>query len=142
MKLVGNKVLLYIEPKFKNNKLTLDELTIKMFNELKPVISQEFGPFRKTPENWGSYGRDKNKNIIFNPGIMYMGHHTCVCGANSSGCDYLLSNGLITNLLCVHYLACHRAEVPPVELEKVRNLESSSTLLEEDKELFDRLLKG
>lgn len=145
MKLFGKKVLLYVEPKFKKNKFTADELTIKMFNELKPIISQEFS-FKKIPENWGSYGIAKDeynkKTVVFRPRIMYMGHHTCVCGANSSGCDYLLSNGLITNLLCVHYLACHRSEIPPSELEKVGNLESSPILLDEDKELFEELVQS
>ena len=142
MKITGKKVLLYIEPKFNKDKNpVIDELTIKMFNEIKPILLQEYNPFSKMPSNWGSYGRGKSKEIVFHPGVISLGHHKCICGATSSGCDYLLSNGLITNLLCVHYLAYHRNEVSPVELEKVRNLNSSSILLEEDKDFFYKISK-
>ena len=141
MKLYGKNVLLFIEPKFKNNKkIIIDDLSIKMFNEFKPVISQAYSPFEDFPSNWGSYGRQDGK-VVFNAGKISLGHHECVCGAISSGCDYLLSNGMITNLLCVHYLTCHRNEISHSELEKVRSLNSSPILLGEDKEFFEKLIQ-
>lgn len=58
----------------------------------------------------------------FAVGDRVRGWHTCACGATSSNQDYLLSNGMITNSLCVHYLAMHRSEVPIAELRKVLTL--------------------
>lgn len=52
----------------------------------------------------------------------YRGWHTCLCGADSSNCDHVLPSGVITNSLCIHYLAYHRDEVPQAELEKVSRL--------------------
>ena len=54
---------------------------------------------------------------------VYFGVHQCVCSVLSTNCNYYLRNGAITNSLCVHYLAYHREEVPPEELEKVSSLE-------------------
>jgi len=54
----------------------------------------------------------------------FAGVHTCACGAQSDCTDVVLPNGTVTNTLCVHYLACHRDEVPASELEKVAQLDS------------------
>lgn len=51
----------------------------------------------------------------------YGGAHTCQCGAKSDNLDHFI-NGQLTNSLCVHYLAHHRASVPESELAKVRAL--------------------
>ncbi len=51
----------------------------------------------------------------------YGGIHECVCGATSSSCDYHLPSGDLTNSLCVHYLAHHRAEVDKEELARVES---------------------
>jgi hypothetical protein len=63
------------------------------------------------------------------PQAAYRGIHHCRCGAASTNCDYIVRiqqrvagspwHGLLTNSLAVHYLALHRAEVPPDELTKV-----------------------
>lgn len=54
----------------------------------------------------------------------YHGSHMCVCGAVSKSFDYLISwpplQGMLTNSLCVHYVAFHRDEVPEIEIERVR----------------------
>ena len=47
------------------------------------------------------------------------GWHTCVCGTASTNVTHQLSDGRVTNSLCVHYLAYHRDEVPRTELAKV-----------------------
>ena len=52
----------------------------------------------------------------------YCGFHTCVCGATSKSYDFELPDGSLTNSLCVHYLAFHRDEVPPRQLEEVERL--------------------
>jgi hypothetical protein len=49
----------------------------------------------------------------------YGGVHSCYCGATSSACDYHLPSGELTNSLCVHYIAHHRADVPRQDLLKV-----------------------
>src|SRR5262249_41433348 len=50
------------------------------------------------------------------------GFHECVCGAQSTCCDYFLPDGQKTNSLCIHYLAHHREEIPPAQLERVASL--------------------
>jgi hypothetical protein len=56
-------------------------------------------------------------------GIMYFGTHECSCGAHSSSSDHLLpltiSEKMLTNSLCVHYVAYHRAEISEPEWLKV-----------------------
>ncbi len=55
----------------------------------------------------------------------FLGWHTCVCGAMSDAdVSYVIGRNkkYSTNSLCVHYLACHREEIPTDELEKVMNL--------------------
>lgn len=51
----------------------------------------------------------------------FCGVHECCCGARSTACDYRLTNGYLTNSLCVHYLAHHRSEVPPHELRRIES---------------------
>jgi len=52
----------------------------------------------------------------------YCGTHQCVCGANSTCQDHYLPNGLVTNSLCVHYVAYHRSEVPARQLAVIETL--------------------
>ena len=66
----------------------------------------------------------------------YGGVHICKCGAVSSSNDYFLSNGDLTNSLCVHYVAYHRAEVPPVQLAHIEGFAA------EEVEPTERELQG
>lgn len=52
----------------------------------------------------------------------YRGFHTCACGAFSDNKDHWVG-GLLTNSLCLHYLAFHRDDLPQEELDKVRALD-------------------
>lgn len=54
----------------------------------------------------------------------YRGWHTCSCGAKSDSHDHNVGEGkgLLTNSLCIHYLAFHRADIASEELDKVRAL--------------------
>jgi len=54
----------------------------------------------------------------------YRGFHICACGAFSDNKDHWVGNGkgLLTNSLCVHYLAFHRCDIPQEELDKVHML--------------------
>jgi hypothetical protein len=54
-------------------------------------------------------------------GYAMRGFHQCCCGAISDNRDHWVE-GRITNSLCVHYLAYHRGEISPEELEKVAAL--------------------
>lgn len=90
--------VLYIEPSEKfSPEPVIDSLTRKMAAALR---SAEASP------------------------LHYMGYHTCTCGSRSKSHDFILSDGLITNSLCVHYLAWHRSEIPKEELDKVAKLGS------------------
>lgn len=59
-------------------------------------------------------------------GPAYRGIHRCMCGVTSDNCDHYVEGvggeGLLTNSLCIHYLAYHRGDVPVEELAKVRDL--------------------
>ena len=57
--------------------------------------------------------------VITVPGTQYKGRHSCVCGANSGTCELVLPDGTITNSLLVHYVECHRSEIPRSELAKL-----------------------
>jgi hypothetical protein len=55
----------------------------------------------------------------------FRGIHLCVCRMRSTNYNLYVrstSGQLTTNSLCVHYLAHHRSEVPPGELDKVLTL--------------------
>lgn len=53
----------------------------------------------------------------------YRGFHMCICGAVSDNKDHWVGpNRLLTSALCIHYIALHRDEISPEELEKVRQL--------------------
>lgn len=88
--------MLYIEPKNPpSEEPIIDELTMKMAASLRKAAL---------------------------PSYQYLGFHTCVCGAKSDSTDFILPNGLLTNSLCVHYLAYHRAEIEETELWAVDGL--------------------
>lgn len=58
-------------------------------------------------------------------GTCYRGWHTCVCGAVSGSCDLIVKIGdreYTTNSLAVHYVACHRDEIPVDQLELIQTL--------------------
>lgn len=57
-------------------------------------------------------------------GTRWRGVHQCACGACSDNTDYILPSGHQTNSLAVHYLALHRDEVPPDQLEIVEGFDS------------------
>jgi len=48
------------------------------------------------------------------------GFHLCACGECSDNADHILPGGVITNSLMVHYVQCHRDEIPLAELGKLR----------------------
>ncbi len=50
------------------------------------------------------------------------GFHSCACHATSDNRDHWVG-GLLTNSLCIHYLAFHRQDIPTEELAKVRSLD-------------------
>ena len=56
------------------------------------------------------------------PNLFYKGFHTCRCGKTSDNREWTVF-GLKTNSLLVHYVACHRADVPREELMKLATIE-------------------
>ena len=85
--------LLYIEP-------TTDASTQPVLDEITRKMTSAFRNVKLLP--WG-----------------FGGVHQCICGATSAARDFVLPNGLITNSLCVHYIALHRDAVPAEEIEKI-----------------------
>jgi hypothetical protein len=55
----------------------------------------------------------------------YMGAHQCRCGKRSESRDFLFSNNMFTNSLCLHYLQWHRDEIPEIEFEKLKQLKNN-----------------
>lgn len=51
--------------------------------------------------------------------VFYKGVHACICGRQSDNCRWLLSGGVETNSLMVHYVECHRSEIPQCEFDKL-----------------------
>ena len=104
--------LLYIEPIGPASPTpVIDDLTMKMTAALQhgaPGIM------------WGA-----RKEFVEGS---YHGFHEWSCGAMSEAHDYKITGGFVTNSLCVHYLAHHRDEVPPSELEKVATLDCGTAM--------------
>jgi hypothetical protein len=87
--------LLYLEPKQRKRRAPIiDELTCKITAAYRQA------------ESW----------------LAHVGEHYCSCGAVSSTWDMVLPNGMITNSLCIHYVALHRRELPVRQLRLVRAL--------------------
>lgn len=103
----NTNTLLYIEPASdKSEAPIIDIYTRKMAAALQSRIST--GILRED----GAYDKD----------FSTLGFQRCSCGVTSDNVDYELSDRIITNSLCVHYLAWHRQEVPQTELNKVLSL--------------------
>jgi len=51
--------------------------------------------------------------------VSYRGSHRCVCGASSTSFTLKTPQGRETNALLVHYVECHRSEIPRYELVKL-----------------------
>ncbi len=65
-----------------------------------------------------------NHHIRPEPGRHSFGVHTCSCGANSDSKEWTLTfegKKYRTNSLAVHYVACHRREVPERELRLIES---------------------
>jgi hypothetical protein len=108
LRVITDKGLLFIEPRNPASaEPVVDDLTKRMAAALNDGV-----------------GGTGDTQASFRPGGGLRGWHDCVCGACSSNQNYLLSDGQVTNSLCVHYLAHHRGEVPESELRKVRSLPS------------------
>lgn len=118
----GENVLLFIEPKkTKSQECLKDELTIKMFNLLQKNILNT--------GHLSSSGK-------FIKGLSTMGVHTCKCGAASSSVDYIIDDMIVTNFLCVHYLAYHRDEVPKDDIDIIHKLVEKVTIADGDEKKF------
>lgn len=100
-----NNMLLYIEPKDpKSTQPIVDDLT-----------RQLTAAYRRSQA-----GILEDGQVV---DVVSMGWHTCICGAKSDNTEHVLPrNILMTNSLCVHYLAWHRHEIPSGEIDKLTNL--------------------
>ena len=91
----GTTGLLFIEPRQPPTAPIVDDATMRMAAALRSAQRGE---------------------------ASYRGCHFCSCGAQSDNTDHIVDGRFTTNSLAVHYLACHRAEVPGSELADVLSL--------------------
>ena len=107
-----SKYLLYIEPKaeYKAAEPVNDKLTELITNALMKS------------KKGASHYSDKNDNGFFIEGSAFRGFHMTECCEQSTNCDYLLENGMITNSLCVFYLQWYRTSIPKSEMKKLNEL--------------------
>jgi hypothetical protein len=90
--MISDQGILFIEPtQPASDEATVDHFTRRMTAAFRQAIATE----------------------------VYKGLHLCVCGACGPSANYRLPNGERTNSLCVHYLAHHRSEVPPGQLDRI-----------------------
>ncbi len=88
--------LLMIEPThFASLEPVIDELTLKMTAAWRQRRTSDVG---------------------------YRGFHICKCGAWSDNKDHWVDE-LLTNSLCIHYVAFHRKDLTSEELAKVQALD-------------------
>lgn len=114
---VNPELLLFIEPKNSPSKNpVIDELTKKMTASFRKA---KIG----TIDRYSVIGQ----GYAFSEGNGWRGWHTCSCGARNGCQDYLLSNGEMTNDLCIHYMAYHREEIPQEQLDRVAKLDDGIT---------------
>lgn len=140
MNIQGNPAfLLFIEPANASQSPIIDIYTRKMAAAFRAAKSGVSGYSREVASFCESLG-------------VYKGIHLCECDhASSSNADYMICfdggevinlysdwrnfsegvedesdivRGVITNSLCVHYVACHRDEVPVEQLEMILGLDS------------------
>lgn len=90
--------LLFIEPKLRAHEPIIDELTLKM----------SYAYVNSTTYN-----------------IKSCEYYNCICGAQSKW-KLKLDNGMLTNSLCVHYVACHRDEVPKKMIKVISSFDRQS----------------
>lgn len=86
---------LMIEPKNKAGKAIIDDVTKKVTVILRRAKEVEH----------------------------YKGSHKCVCGARSGSAGLVViicGKDLATNSLIVHYVACHRSEIPKSQMRLIK----------------------
>lgn len=95
--MINSNGILMVEPSSRvSTEPFIDELTRKMTAAWRKSRESDFG---------------------------YRGVHWCLCGATSDNRDHFIgSKSLLTNSLCIHYLAFHREDIPQEELDKVHAL--------------------
>lgn len=61
--------------------------------------------------------------------VRYRGTHSCTgqgCRATSGNGEHTVADRFHTNSLAIHYVACHRSEIPAEELAKILTLPPSN----------------
>ena len=106
-----SKFFLYMEPKGTPTKPVNDALT--------QFIKKALSDATQGTANYSSVGEPEK---FYDNGGGYKGCHHCACGEHGGNYDYLLKNGMITNDLCVHYIACHRDELSKSDRIKLAEL--------------------
>lgn len=106
---INKKLLLYMEPQETPSKEPIiDDLTRKM-TAYYNFATKGVYPYSKDDEEF-----DISK---FRANDFYMGYHSCSCGVQGGDQVFLIANKMVTNELCVHYLAYHRKEVSKKDID-------------------------
>tara|TARA_Y100000310_G_scaffold55023_1_gene50423 strand:+ start:11970 stop:12515 length:546 start_codon:yes stop_codon:yes gene_type:complete len=152
IKTLAEGYLLFLEPQNKATESFIDEYVVKMqvmLDESKQGIDIEGATLERREEadkrDIEEYGRTysgiesraKYKGGVFEmgPGAQWRGFHCCTACAKvySENYDFLIEHedpnkSVVTNSLCLHYLMCHRDEVPEDQLEFIDNFTSDALL--------------
>lgn len=112
----NSNYFLYIEPKIEE----------KSADPVNDVYTEAVQWFFDNSESGTIYGysnlNDLGNSEDFSIGNGWRGWHVNCDGEESSNRDYLFSNGLITNFLCVHYTRWFRNSIVGPNLEKLEIL--------------------
>ena len=108
----NSKFLLYIEPKAEDKSATPKN------DEISAIMALALYNAKRGTANYSN----TEEELRFHEGNGWRGWHSTECGKHSTGNDYLLPNGMITNSLCVFYLMYYRDVIPATEMKKVNEL--------------------
>jgi hypothetical protein len=108
----NSRFLLYIEPrKEEKSEFPLDD-------EISQIMIVALTEAKTGFANYAEI----NEPPRFVSGTGYKGYHITDCGKNSTGNDYLLGNGMITNSLATFYIQYYRDSIPGTEMKKVNEV--------------------
>lgn len=112
----NSNYFLYIEP-------TIEEKSLEPINDIYTKVVQYFFDNATLGVISAYDNLSSNGDVIdFRANAGYKGFHRNCDGTHSSNCDFLFSNGYITNSLCVHYVRWFRGAITGANLIKLENL--------------------
>ena len=96
------------------------DLTNKYFLMIEP--DKEGIPSQESIEDELTHKVDYIFFKCTNSNYRYRGFHITRCGEFSDNNNWILTNGMITNSLCIYYIRYYRNYIPQSEIEKINNI--------------------